>query len=347
MCLKLLCMRICSFLHHDDPLVVHPFTDAQQYRALQAALQEAQDQNHRLRVTVSAMRSDMESMHLQTSSPGPQPNPSQTPFSSPPSPFPLPHHQLQSQQQQFQQQQQPPNQQYQSSLHGQTTNPGEQHALQSSLNVQQQQQQQEEVKSLRQQLQNAKAESGELAAENERLMDMSNALRSEHARAVLFQQQQHTMAVATLGNEGSAQQPYVSLPPASGLQPQQVYYQAQQDFSTGPKSMPLGQPLHPPLMQWPYQGIPGQPQQGVPQQPHMQQAVVAGQGQGSPLQWQSVQPQPAGQPAPGQNQPALTHSITDDSLPSEACCFVKISTYSGLILLMLHSQTCDQRKCRY
>ena len=261
------------------------------------------------------MRSDMESMHHQSSSPGPQANPSQTPLTSPPPPFPLPY------------------QQYQSSSHGKTTTSEEQHALLSGLHVQQQQQQEEEVKSLRQQLKHAQTEAEELAAENERLMEMSNALRSEHNRAALSQRQQHIQAVATLGNEGSVQQPYASLPLVPGLQPQQLYHQAQQDFSMGTKSMPLGQPLQQPLTPWPYQGIPQQPQQGVPQQPQIQQAVVPGQGQGSPAQtWQNVQAQPAGQLAvlQGQTQPALTHSTADDSLPSE------VNTLCKLILCKLN-----------
>ena len=296
---------------------------------MQAALQEAHDQNQRLTLTVSAMRSDMELMQHHATSPGPQSNPFQAPPPSSSPPFPPLHVQPQPSYQMLPQ--------HQPQYHGSSTNSGDQHQLQPSLHVyEHQQQQEEEVQLLRQQLRDAKAEAEGLAAENERLMEMSNALRSECDRSAASQQQ-HVIAVANSGSQGSVpQQPCISLPSAPGLQPQQVYYQAQQTYPLGPQSMPpLGPQSIPPLgpqsmplgqllphtVHWATQGMPQQPYHGFSQQPQMPQALMPTQGESSSGQsGHSVQQpqQPAGQfAAPsGQHQNGLAPT-PDDALPLE------------------------------
>ena len=292
---------------------------------MQAALQEAQNQNQRLTLTVSAMRSDMELLQHHAASPGPKPNPTQTPPRSPRS-----HHQLQSSYQMLSQGHQPHGQQYAGAREeeeGWRPSDGNRNAQQQ----QQQQQREEEVKLLRQQLQDAQAEAEGLAAENERLMEMSNALRSECDRSAATQQHQHAMTAVSSGIQGILQQPCISLPLSPGLQPQQVYYQAQQAYPVGPQSMTSGQPMHPHTMQWATQGMPQQPCQGFFQQPQMPQAMVSTEAQGSSGQsWHSVQQpeQPARQLAApsGQPQNGLTVPMPDDALPHEVI---------GTIVLML------------
>ena len=255
------------------------------------------------------MRTDMEAMHHQTSSPTPPP-PSHQPLHSWAAAYSSPNAHLHSSPQATtsQQQQQPSYLQNQSSVsHGQYANHDNQHELQSGPNPQvQDEQQDKEVQLLRQQLQEAQAEAGELAAENERLMEMSNALRSAVSRSALAQQQQSVMTIA---NSGSTQHPCTSRPPAAAVQPQQIYYQTQQDYIMQPHSM-----------QWANQGNPQQLPHAHLLQPQMQQPMVSSQGQGSSGQpWQSVQQQPVEQMAGPveQHQHAARHSTAEDPLPSE------------------------------
>ena len=281
---------------------------------MQAALQEAHGQNQRLTLTVSAMRSDMELLQHLAASPGPKPNPTQSPPHFPQS------HDLQPSYQMLPPGQQPHEQQYAGARKEDEAwrpSDGDQHAQQ-----QQQQQQEEEIKFLRQQLQDAKAEAEGLAAENERLMEMSNALRSECDRSAATQHHQHVKAAVSSGTQGTLQQPCISLPLSPGLQPQQVYYQAQQAYPLGPQNMPPQQPMHPHTTQWATQGMPQQPCQGFPQQPQMPQALMSTEAQGSSGQsWHSVQqpPQSAGQLAApsGQPQNGLIVPMPDDALPHE------------------------------
>ncbi|KAL3130258.1 Coiled-coil domain-containing protein 57 [Trebouxia sp. C0009 RCD-2024] len=274
---------------------------------LKAALQEAHNQNQRLALTVSAMRSDMELMQHHATSPGPQANPAQPPPASSPPSFPPAHDQSPSS---CQMQPQPQQQQ----ADGLYTGHVGQHVFQSGLQQQHEQQQGEEVQLLHQQLQDAKAEAEALAEENERLMEMSNALRSECDRSVGRQQQQHVMPVTSFGAQGSVQQP---LPLAPELQPQQVYYQPQQAYPLGPHGMPLGQPSTPHAMQWATQGV---PHQGLSQHPQLQQALISAQVEGSHQQaWHDVQQPAAGQLAApsGQHQNGLALTTDDDALPPE------------------------------
>ena len=307
---------------------------------MQAALQEAHDQKQRLTLTVSAMRSDMELMQRHAASPGPQPNPTQTPPHFPP---------LHAQSQTLPQGNQPYEQQYagpRQEEEGWRPSTGDQSMLQHALQSQQQQRQQqmqhdEEVQQLRQQLQDAKAEAEGLAAENERLMEMSNALRSECGRTAVSQQHQEVVAVTSLGPQGNVQQPCLSLPLSPGLQPQQVYCQAQQAYPLGPQSMSWGQAVHPQTMQWAAQGMPAQPSHGLPQQAQMPQALMPVEAQGKPGQlWQTVQQpqQAAGQfAAPsGQHQNSLaTVSTADDALPHEVF-WIKLGMLVLSLCLKLH-----------
>ena len=250
-------------------------------------------------------------MQQHATSPGPQANPAPHPPASSPPRFPLSQDQSPSS---YQTQAQHHQQQYQ----GLNTSNGDQHASQSSFHVQQQQQarkQEEEVRLLHQQLQEAKADAEALAEENERLMEMSNALRSECERSVT-RPQQHLMPVISSGAQGGVRQP---LPLAPELQPQQVYYQPQQAYPLGPQSMSPRQPLHPHAMQWATQGM---PHQGFFQHPQPQQPLISGQVEGSSQQaWHGVQQplQPAGQLAAssGQHQNGLALTMPDDPLPPE------------------------------
>ena len=194
------------------------------------------------------------------------------------------------------------------------------HALQHKQ--QQQQQQEEEVQLLRQQLQDAKAEAEGLTVENERLMEMSNALRSECDRSAATEHHRHVTAATSSGSQGSLQQPCISLPLSPGLQPQQVYYQAQHAYPLGPQSVSPGPPMHPHTIQWAAQCMPQQPCQGFPQQPQMPQGLMSTEAQDSSGHlWHSLQQpqQPAGQfAAPlGQHQNGLTVTTPDDALPHE------------------------------
>lgn len=288
-------------------LVIHAHVTTAPAVCIQAALQEAHNQNQRLALTVSAMRSDMELMQHHATSPGPQANPAQPPPASSPPSFPPAHDQSPSS---CQMQPQPQQQQ----ADGLYTGHVGQHVFQSGLQQQHEQQQGEEVQLLHQQLQDAKAEAEALAEENERLMEMSNALRSECDRSVGRQQQQHVMPVTSFGAQGSVQQP---LPLAPELQPQQVYYQPQQAYPLGPHGMPLGQPSTPHAMQWATQGV---PHQGLSQHPQLQQALISAQVEGSHQQaWHDVQQPAAGQLAApsGQHQNGLALTTDDDALPPE------------------------------
>lgn len=299
--------------------------------ALQAALQEAQGQNERLMLTVSAMRADMESMQRHPSSPGPQPqaHPLPTPpMSSQPMPDTLQHASvaqdtalpsnnlhggnvtdLAYQQQQYHQQQQ------------------QQHGQQQQQHQQQQQlliaaegvkvSQQHEIEQLRQQLQDAQQVSEDIAAENERLMELSSALRSERDRAVLSQ---GNAVKAVVNGQIPPQQV-----PAHHHQSQQLTIAATpQQHSATAYSGNLQQPLqYPPITLPPAPRLPQQPtaypqqecyvgyaypvmqqhsmQQYVqPQQQHQQPdqrtpaAVVHGQGLEAAGQGSAVQ-QPLGQ----------------------------------------------------
>ena len=306
--------------------------------SMQAALQESHDQNQRLTLTVSAMRSDMELLQHHATSPGPQANPSQTPPC-----FPQAHDHSQSSYQGHQ-------------LHGQqNAGPRKQEegwrpsagdhqpTLHAQQHKQQQQQQEEEIQLLCHQLQDARAEAEGLGAENERLMEMSNALRSECDRSAATQQHQHVMAATSSGTQGSLQQPCIGMPLSPGLEPQQMYYQAQQAYPLGPQSMPPGQPMHPHTIQWAAQGMPQQPCQGFPQQPQMPQALMSTEGQGSSGQlWHNVQqPQlPAGLLAAPlrQHQDGLTATTPDDALPHEV---VGINVFLLQYLTTSGSQTPD------
>ena len=301
---------------------------------MQAALQEAHDQNQRLTLTVSAMRSDMELLQHRAISPGPQPNSSQTPPR-----FPQPHDHSQSSyqgHQRYEQQYAGPRKE-----EGWAPSGGDRHVVPPPLHAQQHQQQQQEqeqeVQLLRQQLQDAKAEAAGLTAENERLMEMSNALRSECDRSA-SQQHQHVMTATSSGTQGSLQQPCISLSLSPGLQPQQVYYQAQQAYPVGPQSMAPGQTMHPHTIQWAAQGMHQQPCQGFSQQPQMPQALVSAEAHGSSGQLRHgvQQPQqPAGQLAApsGQHQNGLTVPTPDDALPHEVgwnyCVDAQYLTRSG------------------
>ena len=188
----------------------------------------------------------------------------------------------------------------------------------------QQQQQEEQVKALRKQLQDAKCEAQDLAAENERLMELSNALRSEQHRAGLVQsspayypeQQQHL--IASPGNQDNMQQPPTAMPSAL---PQAQSYGALaiQQGSLEFQQAPYKQVLQPHVMQLPQMAqsvmVPGQ-QQGSYEQPHMQGIVV--QPPGAHLGQNMVQ-QPTGQSAmpSGQQHTGPAQSSADYPLPSE------------------------------
>ncbi|DBA83216.1 TPA: hypothetical protein ACH3X2_006730 [Trebouxia sp. C0005] len=312
---------------------------------LKAALQEAHDQNERLRLTVSAMRSDMESMHQQTTSPGPptQPHQSPLPSSSPsfasPHPQPQPQSVMQSQlasQLQHQSYQQLPQQLPSVSATGMYAGGSQWSATQAAADASVRQRQQEEEKqSLRQQLQDAKCEAQDLATENERLMELSNALRSERDRAGLIQnspavcaQQQQLVAPANVGNQGSVQQPCVNLTPACMSQ-SHAHHPVQQGLS-GFQQVPQSQTLQAYVVQQPYQAMPPAPHsvmlgqgQGSFNQPHMQSAPVQPheslQYAAQPSTGQSAVPQ-------GQQQPkGPTQPGADDSLQSEviSMCFLQ------------------------
>ena len=305
--------------------------------SMQAALQEAHDQNERLRLTVSAMRSDMESMHQHTPSPGPPTQPHQSPFPSSSTPFASPHQQTQVQsvmqsqllsqlQQQSYQQllQQLPSVGVTGQYEGGTLWSAAQAAPDASV---QQRQQEEEVQSLRQRLQDAKCEAQDLAAENERLMELSNALRSERDRAGLTQnspafcsQQQQLVAPVNIGNQGSVQQPLVNLTSACMSQ-SHAHHPVQQGLS-GFQHVPQSQMLQAYVVQQPYQAMPPAPHsimleqgQGSFDQPQMQSALMQPH---ESLQY-AAQP-PTGQSAvpQGQQQPKGPIQLgADDSLPSE------------------------------
>ena len=210
---------------------------------MQTALQEAQVQNERLRLTVSAMRSDMESVQQHSSSPAHPPRHTSNTIEPPSAHMQSmqqsqPHNVGQLHQQLPEQLRQQLTQQLpfsHSQQQGQQNGPQEQglqyspqsQALQYgaySTHSQQQQKQEEEVRMLRQQLQNAKCEAQDLAAENERLMELSNALRSERDRAAVMQsvpaqpqqqrQQQQLITAEALDHQGVLQQPSVQVPPA-------------------------------------------------------------------------------------------------------------------------------------
>ena len=303
----------------------------------QAALQETHDQNERLRLTVSAMRSDMESMHHHTTSPGPPTQPHQTPFPSSSPPFASPHQQPQPQsvmqsqlpsQLQHQAYQQLPQQLPSVSAMGMSAGGSQWSAAQAGSDASaQQRQQEEEVQSLRQQLQDAKCEAQDLAAENERLMELSNALRSEQDRAGLIQnspafcpQQQQLVAHSNVGNQGSVQQPLVNLTPAC-MSRSHAYHPVQPGLS-GFQQVPQSQTLQAYVVQQPYQAMPLAPHsvmlgqgQGSFDQPQMQSALLQPheslQYVAQPSTGQSAVPQ-------GQQQPkGLTQPGADDSLPSE------------------------------
>ena len=303
---------------------------------MQAALQEAHDQNERLRLTVSAMRSDMESMHHHTTSPGPPTQPHQSPFPSSSPPFASPHQQpqplsvIQSQllsQLQHQSYHQLSQQLPSVSATGQYAGGSQWSAAQAAPDASvQQRQQEEEVQSLRQQLQDAKCEAQDLAAENERLMELSNALRSERDRAGLIQnspvfcpQQQQLVAPADVGNQGNVQQPLVNLTPACMSQ-SHAHHPVQEGLS-GFQHVPQSQTLQAYVVQQPYQAMPLAPHsvmlgqgQGSFDQPQMQSALM------QPHKSLQYVPQPTGQSAvpQGQQQPkGPIQPGADDSLPSE------------------------------
>ncbi len=300
---------------------------------MQAALQEAHDQNGRLRLTVSAMRSDMESMHHHTTSPGPPTQPHQTPFPSSSPPFASPHQQPQSQsvmqsQLQHQSYQQLPQQLPSVSAMGMYAGGSQWSAAQAAPDASvQHRQQEEEVQSLRQQLQDSKCEAQDLAAENERLMELSNALRSEQDRAGLIQnspafspQQQQLVAQSNVGNQGSVQQPHVNLTPACMSQ-SHAHRLVQQGLS-GFQQVPQSETLQAYVVQQPYQAMPLAPHnvmlrqgQGSFDQPQMQRAVM----QPHELSQNVSQPSPGQSAVPqGQQQPkGPTQPGADDSLPSE------------------------------
>ena len=288
------------------------------------------------------MRSDMESMHQHTTSPGPPTQPHQNPFPSSSPPFTSPHQQPQPQsvmqsqllsQLQHQSYQQLPQQLLSVSATGKYAGGSQWSAAQAAPDASvQQRQQEEEVQSLCKQLQDAKCEAQDLAAENERLMELSNALRSERDRAGLIQnspafcpRQQQLVAPANVGNQGSMQQPLVNLTPACVSQ-SHTPLPVQQGLS-GFQHVPQSQVLQAYVVQQPYQAM--------PLAPH---SVMLGQGQGSfgqdQMQSALMQPyeslqydaaQQSGQSAvhQGQQQPkGPTQPGADDSLPSEVMSIV-------------------------
>ncbi|KAL0055812.1 hypothetical protein WJX82_004604 [Trebouxia sp. C0006] len=175
--------------------------------------------------------------------------------------------------------------------------------------------------------QNERLRLTDLAAENERLMELSNALRSEQDRAGLIQnspafcpQQQQLVAHSNVGNQGSVQQPLVNLTPAC-MSRSHAYHPVQPGLS-GFQQVPQSQTLQAYVVQQPYQAMPLAPHsvmlgqgQGSFDQPQMQSALLQPheslQYVAQPSTGQSAVPQ-------GQQQPkGLTQPGADDSLPSE------------------------------
>ena len=299
-------------------------------------MQEAHDQNERLRLTVSAMRTDMESMQHHTTGPT---DPTQPPASS--TPLTSPHQQPQSfmPSQLLSQLQHQPYQQLPQQLpdvSGAGTNAGNHQlsASQAASHSNLQQRQQEEVQSLCRQLQDAKCEAQDLAAENERLMELSNALRSERDRAGLIQnspelypQQRQLTAVANTGGSRGSVQPAPAMQPSAPIAEAHAQYAVQQ-AALGYQQVPQPQVLQHYMVQQPYQAMPQIAESGQGQgslaQPHMQGSSVQPLGAES---WQNVVQQPAGQfamPHQGQQQSkGPAQPGVDDCLPSEVmmACF--------------------------
>lgn len=314
---------------------------------LQAALQEAHDQNERLRLTVSAMRTDMESLQHHTTGPT---DPTHLPASSTPltSPHQQPHSSMPSQllsQLQHQSYQQLPQQM--PVVTGAGTNPGNHQlsASQAASHASLQQRQQEEVQSLCKQLQDAKCEAQDLAAENERLMELSNALRSERDRAGLVQnspgmypQQRQLTAVANAGGSQGSAQPAPAMQPPAPMAEAHAQYAVQQ-AALGYQQVPQPQVLQHYMVQQPYQVMPQMAQnavsgqgQGSLTQPHMQGSSKQPHGAES---WQNVVQQPAGQSTMPQGQQQSKGPVqpgADDCLPSEvmiAC----VCTQHAMVLI--------------
>ena len=199
-----------------------------------------------------------------------------------------------------------------------------------------QQRQQEEVQSLCRQLQDAKCEAQDLAAENERLMELSNALRSERDRAGLIQnspelypQQRQLTAVANTGGSRGSVQPAPAMQPSAPIAEAHAQYAVQQ-AALGYQQVPQPQVLQHYMVQQPYQAMPQMAQtavsgqgQGSLAQPHMQGSSVQPHGAKS---WQNVVEQPAGQSAMPQGQQQSKSPVqpsADDCLPCEVmmACF--------------------------
>ena len=199
-----------------------------------------------------------------------------------------------------------------------------------------QQRQQEEVQSLCRQLQDAKCEVQDLAAENERLMELSNALRSERDRAGLIQnspglypQQRQLTAVASAGGSQGSAQPAPAMQSPAPMAEAHAQYAVQQ-AALGYQQVPQPQVLQHYMVQQPYQAMSQMAQtavsgqgQGSLTQPHMQGSSAQPHGAES---WQNVVQQPAGQstmPQGQQQSKGPAQPGVDDCLPSEVmmACF--------------------------
>ena len=325
-------------------------------------------------LTVSAMRADMESMQRHPSSPGPPPHPLQTPpMHTQPMPDTLPSvtqdkglpsnglhdpsaSSLAYQQQRFHQQQQYDQQQQQ------------QHQQQlliaaEGVNVSQQ----HEIEQLRQQLQDAQQVSDDIAAENERLMELSSALRSERDRAVLSQgnavnaavngqlqpqqvpahpHQSQQLAIAAASQQQHSAIAYssnhqtmpITLPPAPSLPQQHAAYPQQECYVGYAYPVMQQQQLQHSMQQYVQ---PQQQHQQPDQQTHA--AGVHGQGLEAAGQGSAVQ-QPLGQGQKAfqsEKQMSQGHS-SEDGMSSEVgiafsgCClvgkFLNKSLYTALTL---------------
>lgn len=198
--------------------------------------------------------------------------------------------------------------------------------------------QQQQIQQLQQQLQNAQQASEEIAAENDRLMELSSALRSERDRAALVSNavgvatgqpqqlqsrqvpsqqldvaassQPQQMQVAYVGNH---QQVPITLPPAPTPPPQAAAYPQQECY--------LGYAY--PMLQQQQQYV-QPPQQYM--QPHQQHQQPGQHSHASTLQdhealWQGkMMQQPSGQSckAPGQLQNPLPQGCPpEDAMSSE------------------------------
>ena len=217
--------------------------------------------------------------------------------------------------------------------------------------------QQQQIQQLQQQLQNAQQASQEIAAENERLMELSSALRSERDRAVLAQSNAVGVATGQPQQLQSRQAPPQQLDVAASSQPQQMQVAYVGNHQQVPITLPPAPTPPPQAAAYPQQEcylgyaypVLQQQQQYVqpPQQyvqPHQQHQQPGQQSHASTLQdhealWQGkMMQQPSGQTckAPGQLQKPLPQGCPpEDAMSSE----VRLQALELMIIVFISCLT--------